>query len=299
VNCHIRTFGSLQLFCGERSCGHRLSQSSRTLIALLALRYGRSVRREEIVNLLWAADYDKKHRRRLSTILWRLNQLAISKHGAGEIVRIAGDGDVRIEADAHTIIDLAEFETIFKAIPARVEQLRCGDVASIERAVDLHRGDLLEDIDAEWVSGARAHTRQCHLDLLQLLIEYFDNKGAPDRVIAYANHYIQIDPYVEFAHLALVKAYGMTGRLGLAASHADICRRVLVEDLGVPLSSETERVFASLVPGRLVVRPRKRRGAPRNPAPNKVSELRSTLSQLLTTCAALLDELPPGKSSRS
>jgi DNA-binding SARP family transcriptional activator len=298
MNCNIRTFGGLQLFCGERSYGHRLSQHSRSLIALLSLRYGRNVRREEIVNLLWAADYDKKHRRRLSTILWRFNRLAIGNHGTGEIVQIAGNGDVRIEAGSHTIIDLAEFESIFKAIPARIEQLRCSDVAAIERAIDLYRGDLLEDIDTEWVSGARAHIRQCHLDMIQLLIEYFDNSGAADKVIACANRYIQIDPYVEFAHLALVKAYVTTGRFGLAASHADICRRVLVDDLGVPLSPETERVFASLVPKRMVVRPRPRPGASRILTADKVSELRSTMSQLLMTCAALLDELPPGKSPR-
>jgi DNA-binding SARP family transcriptional activator len=296
VICNIRTFGGLQLFYGGRSYGRRLSQHSRALLALLALRHGRSVRREEIVYLLWAADYDKTHRKRLSTILWRFNQVAPGK-GGREIVHIEGNGDVRIEADAHTHIDLAEFEAIFKAIPARVEQFRPGHVASIEKAIELYRGDLLEDMDTEWVSGARAHVRQCHLDMMQLLIEYCGNSTMPDKVITHASSYIQVDPYVESVHLALVRAYVTTGCLGLAAAHADICRRMLLDDLGVPLSPETEQIFASLTSGRTLPRSRVRPAASRTMPANRVSELRSTLSQLLITCAALLDELQPGKSS--
>lgn len=289
------------MVCNGRPYGRRLSQHSRTLLALLVLRYGRSVRREEIVDLLWSANYDKVHRRRLSTILWRVNRVAPRDMQGCEIVRIEENGYIRIDADANIHIDLAEFETIFKAIPARVEEFRGSDVMAIERAVNLYRGDLLEDMDTEWLRQTRAHVRQCHLDMLQLLIEYFDKAGQADKVATYANRFLQIDPYIESVHLALVKAYLTTGMTGLAAAQIDHCRRLLREDLGVQLSADAEFMLASLGLGRHRIKPRTPPLAP-CAAPvattDRVSELCTTLSRLLVTCAELLEELSPDAPSR-
>lgn len=289
------------MVCNGRPYGRRLSQHSRTLLALLVLRYGRSVRREEIIDLLWSANYDKVHRRRLSTILWRVNQPAPRDMQGCEIVRIDENGDIRIDADANVHIDLAEFETVFKAIPARIEEFRCNDATAIEKAVDLYRGDLLEDMDIEWLRQTRAHLRQCHLDMLQLLIEYFDKSGQPDKVAAYANRFLQIDPYIESVHLALAKNYLTTGKAGLAAAQIDRCRRLLREDLGVPLSADTEFMLASLGLGQRRIKRRTSALAPcEGPiaAANRINDLCSTLSRLLVTCAELLDELSPKTPSR-
>ncbi|MBP1293555.1 MULTISPECIES: AfsR/SARP family transcriptional regulator [Bradyrhizobium] len=293
-------FGSLQVFCNGRSFGRRLAPHSKTLLALLALRYGRSVRREEIVDLLWSADYDKMHRRRLSTILWRVNSASPRNAQGCEIVHIEENGDIRIDADASTYIDLAEFEAIFKAIPAHVEKFRDSDGAAIEKAVNLYRGDLLEDMDSEWLCQARAHVRQCNLDMLQLLILYLDKAGKPDKVTTYANRFLQIDPYDESVHLALAKAYLTTGKTGLAATQLDLCRRVLRDDLGVPLSADAECMLASLRTGRRRTGPRTQPiavcAAPDIEA-DRVRKLRTTVSRLLVACAELLEELPPDAPS--
>ncbi|MGY4568080.1 MULTISPECIES: AfsR/SARP family transcriptional regulator [Bradyrhizobium] len=300
VFCNIRTFGSFQVICNGRSYGRRLSQHSRTLLALLVLRYGRSVRREEIVDLLWSANYDKAHRRRLSTILWRINHVAPRSTQRYEIVRIEENGDIRIDADTNIHIDLAEFESVFKAIPSHVEEFRSFDVTAIENAVNLYRGDLLEDMDTEWLHQARAHVRQCHLDMLQLLIEYFAKAAQPDKVILYANRFLQIDPYVETVHLALVKAYLATGKNGLALAQVDLCRRVLKDDLGVPLSADAEFILSSLgLTRRIKPRtPRLQTSESSVASTDRVGELRLTVSKLLAICAELLDELSPDGSSR-
>ncbi|MDI1284214.1 MAG: BTAD domain-containing putative transcriptional regulator [Reyranella sp.] len=295
----IRTFGSLHLTYNGRSYGGRLSLRSRALIAFLALRYGRNVRREEIVNVLWAAEYDKKHQKRLSTLLWRLNHARDSKGKAirHSVLHVDRNGDIGIEPDSCTWIDLAAFEETFKAIPVDLKDLARYDVALMEKAIDLYRGEILPDMDAEWVTEARNHTRQCYLDMLHILVDYFGREKALDKVIAYADRYLQVDPYFERMHVLLINAHLASGRRSLAVASAKACEHLIVNDLGVALSPETEDVVRALLRVRRNyfqgLTPRPKDSLSRS---HSIGQLRNRLWRLVTACEAVLDEL---KSPRS
>jgi DNA-binding SARP family transcriptional activator len=290
---NIYTFGCLRLLHGGHPYGERLSRHSKALIGLLVLRRGRNVRREEIVDALWSADYDKEHQRRLSTILWRLKN-ASDRDGRGihvSMLHVDRNGDVRIEPDAYTWIDLAEFDSILHGVPVPPRDLGLYDLKLIEKAVALYRGDLLQDVDAQWAAETRDHARQCCLDMLQILIEHYARTQQLDKVAAYAERFIEIDPYVDNVHLALINAYLLGGRRALAASRAARCQRLIVDDLGIALTPEINTLLTALLPNRsarpprdvLSVRSRRRR--------DSIEPLLSSLFRLRTTCMALLDEL--------
>jgi len=190
---------------------------------------------------------------------------------------------------AHGSISLSS-NRYLKEFPVRPGHIGNYDIALIEKAVNLYRGDLLPEFDVEWVQKARDHARQCYLDMLQILIDRFTMENVVDRLTTYADRYIQVDPYVEHVHLALISAYLASGRRSLAAARAETCRRVLVDELGVTLSPEAERIVLPLLPRHnatpSVQLPGRERGKP-----DRVGELRDTLSRLLVTCADLLNEL--------
>lgn len=297
----ITTFGGLKLSFNEHPHGRRLSRHSKALIAFLALHPGKNVRREELSDVLWSANYDNKHQRRLSTILWRLNH---TRDAAGNRIKysmlhIDPNGDVRIEPDNCTWIDLAEFQRVFKGIPANPAHISNYDIALIERAVDLYRGDLLPEFDVEWAQKVRDHARQCYLEMLQILIDRFTSENVLDKLATYADRYLRVDPYVEHVHVALISAYLASGRRSLAAASAEACQRIFVDDLGVAPSPEAECVLKPLLPPRRAGARRMRFTSQERTRIDRVDELRDTLSQLLVTCAALLDELQtPGARSK-
>jgi DNA-binding SARP family transcriptional activator len=200
-------------------------------------------------------------------------------------------GDVRIEPGNCTWIDLVEFQHVFQGIPANPAHISNCQIASIEKAVDLYRGDLLPEFDVEWARKVRDHARQCYLEMLQILIDRFTTDSLFDKLATYADRYLRVDPYVEQVHVALIRAYLASGRRSLAAASAEACQRIFAEDLGVALGPEAERVMKPLLtPHRPAARRMRFAGQERTRI-DRVDELRDTLSQLLVTCAALLDEL--------
>ena len=290
----IQTFDTLRLSYVERPCGTRLSDDSRKLIGLLAVHHGRNMLREDIVHIIWGADYDRPHQHRLSNCLWRLNRFrgpdgAPLKHS---MLHIDRTGEVRLEPDSVTWLDLAEFERIQAGINVTAANLSRYDVSLIEKAVTLYRGDLLSDLDVDWILEPRNHAQQCYLDMLQMLIDHYSMRTAHGEVITYASRYIETDPYVEHVHAALIGACLASGRRSLAAAHAESCRRALVDDLSEPLGPELQRLIADANPSS---RRKLHRGSPSRSVSighgDKVEQLQATLVKLLKTCETLLDEL--------
>jgi DNA-binding SARP family transcriptional activator len=104
-------------------------------------------------------------------------------------------------------------------------------IRHLETATQLYGGDLLKDVDAEWVIALRESLRQKCLGVARL-----------QDAVAVLQRAVALDNYSEAAHLALIRAYLQLGERGRARQQYQILLAAL-NDLGVPPSLETNTLL--------------------------------------------------------
>jgi predicted ATPase/DNA-binding SARP family transcriptional activator len=177
-------------------------RSAATLVKVLALRPGRQLRREQVVDLLWPDLLLEQAAPRLH----KAAHYARTAVGVPSAVVLASDV-VTLLPDAEVVVDVERFDRA------------AGDPSSIEDAIDLYRGDLLpEDLYEPWAQTERERLRVCYLELLRSAGRWADLVAA--------------EPLDEEAHLRLVQQHVEGGNRGSALRQLDAMARLWREELG-------------------------------------------------------------------
>lgn len=204
------------------------------LVKLLALRPGRRLPREQVIDLLWPDLLLEQAAPRLH----KAAHYARSALGVPTAVVLSGDV-VTLLPDADVSVDVERFE---RAVSAH----RSGaDPAAAAEAIDVYAGDLLpEDLYEQWTDAERERLRLCYLSLLRTAGRWRELLAA--------------DPLDEEAHLRLVHQYAEDGDRGQALRHLDAMAQLWRDELGAEpgaaaraLRAEVEAMPA-LDPDRLV-----------------------------------------------
>lgn len=116
------------------------------------------------------------------------------------------------------------------------------------------RGSFLEGFACdsapfeEWVTLTRERINQDMLRALGRLIDHYEARGRYDRVELYARRQIEIEPWDEPAHRALLRALAQSGQRSAALAQYK-CRRLLKQELDAEPSPETTQVYESIRAG--------------------------------------------------
>ncbi len=156
----LRLFGRFSCRIGEGDLSPLRSRRGYLLFALLILRGGRKVSREEIIALLWPESSFKGGQENLRRTLTDLRRAL-----GLEAFRVVSDGHQSLSF----LVDSAVFADVlrFDALAARWDIT--GNDDSATEAVELHRGPLLEEWDVEGVAVERdIRSEQCRAMLESL-----------------------------------------------------------------------------------------------------------------------------------
>jgi predicted ATPase/DNA-binding SARP family transcriptional activator len=160
------------------------------LVKVLALRPGRRLPRERLVDLLWPDLLLDRAAPRLHKAAHR----ARTSLGTGRGVVLV-DGVVSLLPDAEVTVDVERFERVVAA-------------GSADDAIALYAGDLLpDDLYETWSHADRERLRAVHLDLLR-------GAGRWEDVLA-------SEPLDEEAHIGVLRSHVEAGRRGHALRHLD------------------------------------------------------------------------------
>ena len=141
-----------------------------------------------------------------------------------------------------TWVDLIAFEqafTIRKAPPTGADE-------RLRTAVELYRGDFLEDCYDDWALYERERLREQYLSALQRLLAADQARQAYDLALQSALRLVQADPLREEAHRALMRLYHLLGRTDDALRAFAQCRALLDTELGVEPEAETLSLYEEL-----------------------------------------------------
>src|SRR5262245_39425690 len=143
-------------------------------------------------------------------------------------------------------IDVADFEAQVAAKADRRDA--AGDASAASAALDLYRGEFLSGVELsdapafdEWLTLEREHLRQVQVLALQAALEAHVRGGpaATAAGVAIARQLLELEPWSEPAHRALMTLLARSGQRGAAMAQFAACRRVLADELGVDPSTET------------------------------------------------------------
>jgi len=234
------------------------------LVKLLALRPGRRLLREQVIDLLWQDLLIEQAAPRLH----KAAHYARAAMGAPDGVVLSGDV-VALFPDAQVFVDVGSFDEAANAY-------RPGDDASwAEKAIQLYAGDLLPDDAYEpWADAERQRLRLRYLELLRLTERWADLVAA--------------EPLDEEAHLRLVHHYMQNRDRGGAVRQLDSMERLWRQELGAEPSQAAralrEEVVAmsSVDPSRPRSLPRDASRLPRPPTPTvgRERDIRTVLAML-------------------
>lgn len=193
------------------------------LLAILALSPKHSCSRGRITNLLWSTRSDEQARASLRQSLWSL------KNALGQ------DADKILDVDRKRVAlnssqvstDVAEFRNLASS----------STVESLERAVELYAGELLDGLDIrdpaweEWLSMERASLRSMVVTTLRKLIDFYAAGSNFTKLIEAGRRLVDIDPYQEEGHRALIRGYAESDQRALALKQYERCRELLRREL--------------------------------------------------------------------
>jgi DNA-binding SARP family transcriptional activator len=207
------------------------SKKGRALLAFLAVHDGHSVSRDQLIGLLWGNPVDTHPRQNLRQCLISvradLGQLAPDLLVTG-IDRI-GLTPARLRIDAVELAELA----------------KSNDLADLERAVALYRGQFLADLRIglkrfdEWLQSERSRLEAIVAQLLERCANWFENLGNGERALDAATRLVRLDPRREDWQRRLLRLYARYRGCDAAASRATWVIEFLRKELSAGPAPET------------------------------------------------------------
>jgi DNA-binding SARP family transcriptional activator len=215
-----------------RPLAHLRWHKEHWLLALLALRGGRAVERAWLAGTLWpeSAEAHAGHSLR--------NCLTDLRHALGpEASRLSSPTLQTLSLDlTGAAVDVVAFDAA----------LARGDAGSLEEAVSLYRGPLLEGCVEEWVFQARQAREQGYLAARERLAALALERGETGEAERQLRSVVAVDPLREETQRALMQVLAAGGNYAAALLCYRELRLLLHRELNSEPDPQTQTLFQQL-----------------------------------------------------
>ena len=238
MDVRVRVLGGFEVSSATEDIVPIPTRKARALLAVLARRSDEPQSRDALAALLWPDNSETQARGGLRQALKLLRRsLRDVEHSA-----IMSEGDTLTLRTKAAEIDVASFELL----------CRQGTADSLERAVDLYRGDFLAGFApptepfAEWVAYERTGLRERAISALSTLVTLHTGEARRGPAVRIAVRLLALDPLQEHVHRLLMRLYLEQGRRGAAVEQYRQCRAILQRELGVGPEPETDQLYREI-----------------------------------------------------
>jgi DNA-binding SARP family transcriptional activator len=247
----IHLLGTVRLSYDDRPPAGKVTRAVQGLLAYLVLHRDRTHSRETLGDLFWGDQRGDRARGSLSTTLWRLRQvLEPPGVGRGTYLLTSASGEVGFNRESDHWLDVAILEGQAQRVLRQPPDVaRIPDVGSLERALDLYSGDLLEAFYDEWALSERERLRVAYLGSLARLMRHHADAAAYEEALACGRQILALDPLREEIHRDMMRLYARSGRRALALQQYASCRETLVRELDIEPMAETRALHARIAQG--------------------------------------------------
>jgi DNA-binding SARP family transcriptional activator/ATP/maltotriose-dependent transcriptional regulator MalT len=250
--CRVRVFGGLEVVTsdGPVSDADWRKRKARLLFAMLVVRKGRDVPREQLLEYLWP-EMDDARAKSNFYVVWNNMKRALApnlpKGAACPYARAAG-GVCRVD-DILVSSDLDEFDgCLHEGRRAEAAGDKARVVAAYQRLIDVYRGDLLPgDIYDDWFAPLRERCRQEFGDCMLRAAQILEEEGEHVEALRFVRTALAFDGWREDLYQAALRCQIASGQRSAAIETYMACRHKLTEDLGIDPSAETSDLYGRVL----------------------------------------------------
>lgn len=236
----IRLFGRLEVSKTPEKLSVFPTRKSRSLFAFLVLHPDRLMPREVLANIFWKDRAEGAARKCLRTELWRIRGVFDAIGVEPDLLAIQHDS-VGFYRSENVWVDVFSFEEklMTLACDTKAPDVRLRESKSLEEAVELYQGELLEGIYDDWCLGFRERLRGLFLSALGRLMKVHIEGGDWPQACSYGKKILDFDPLDEFVHRDLMRSYWEMGNRAAALRQFKICESLLASELDIEPMPET------------------------------------------------------------
>lgn len=247
---NLNLFGTGQLHYGDRALPGFPRQQPHLLICYLALYSDQTHSREHLAAVFWGESTTSDSRKYLRNALWRLRQALKSIQLPDEdVLCVAGD-TVSLCRQEQIWIDTRAFEEQIMACQhVTGPDLTAEQAASLEGALQLYTGDLLEGTYDDWCIYERERYQLLYLSTLSKLVGHYEVEGKYERALAHGDRILALDNTRERTHRQMMRLYWLLGDRSTALAQYKRCAQILQESLHLPPMAQTRQLYQKMVRG--------------------------------------------------
>jgi DNA-binding SARP family transcriptional activator len=217
----VRTLGQFELTRDGRTFDIRVAKQ-KALLAYLALSSGGAATRSRLASLLWDRADPANARTSLRQALTTLKAALGADYG--DLIRADADR-------VHLNLALCDVDALqLTGGPLDVEPLLNDGAPTLAFLSELDPRSAAFD---DWVAQWRAECAERLVARLEAALREANALGDSERVLKLGRAVLSLDPLHEAAHGAMIAAYALQGRHGLAKAHAEQASRAFRTELGV------------------------------------------------------------------
>lgn len=240
----IKSMGTFKVFVGDEEITQDrwVSSKARDLLAYFVTFRGERAPVDRAFDAIWA----EKTGRGLTafhTALSRLRSALKVGENSPRLILVE-TGEYRLDV-ARFSIDVDEFDSaLAKARAASDDEITAH---FYEQAIDLYRGEYLQNLYYDWLFPERRRLTQAYLNTLRALADFHYTHNRFTRSQELIERALRVDGLQEDLHTQAMRIYAALGdRSGLVNQYQEM-KRLLAKELDMEPLPETEKMYKRLL----------------------------------------------------
>ena len=221
------------------------------LLVYLAMDARRAHARESLLGLFWPELPTPSAQNNLRVAWSQLRQSLREAENPGESspYLMSTRLDLRFNPHSDTSLDVTLFQDLLEVCKnhQHLSRADCAECAErLSQALELVRGEFLAGLSLgdcpafdEWLFVQRERLHLQIINALEDLAGYHEHAGNLGPAKKYVQRLLELEPLHEPAHRQLMRLLARAGQRSAALAQYETCRRLLADELGVTLASET------------------------------------------------------------
>lgn len=210
------------------------------LFAYLFTHLGEHIHRDTLIDNLWPEVEFERAKIQMHTTMSYLRKMLTSM-GFSNAITFSNSGYTlslnRFQCDAH------QFERLISD-----QHLITKDTFNVfEEIVDQYSGGYLETTGYNWAIPIASEIRQKFLQLLQRLVDFFNENCNLTKTEKYLQLLVLHNPYSEHVIQQLMRHYVTVGNRGEAVRVYHDMKNLLITDFGIPPDEATTKLYESII----------------------------------------------------
>lgn len=212
------------------------------LFAYFFMNLHNPIQRDTLIETLWPDTEYQRAKIQLHTAISYLRKL-LDNLGYPKAITFSNGSyllDIdRFESDVH------QFKKVLQQYPV----ITADNIAIIASMIEQYDGDYMEDNGYEWAYPKAQEIRQKLVNLLQSMVDYFDQQQNSIEKQLYLQQLVAFDPYSEHASQQLMQHYISIGNRGEAVRVYHEIKSILIKELGILPDQSTTQLYDTILNG--------------------------------------------------